>query len=366
MLYQNKASKWLSLLLFLWSMYLIPYMLGYAGWYEGGIKRQIMFFVPFMQVLLIGPVVYFYTKSLLNPGFNISRKDWIHFIPFVLYSIYSLIVFITDILVLDEYYFYADNKDKDLSDWYQAVGLVSMVFYLVLSLRDYANYKRLIFEKVSYADNILFSWIKNFMIAFLGLLILRVLFFIINPEWGNFGNQFWYYLAFSFVFYYISFNGYAHAVKTSTLIDSENVQATIFEEKENTNEKSQHLETEILKWKPKLEALISEDQLYKNSRLNLSDVAKELKTTPKMISAVVNSGFNMNFNDFINHYRVEAVIDQLKNGEQNTKTLLGIALDCGFNSKATATGINGFGTVKLCGLKREPRPAIGTIIFILS
>jgi len=29
-----------------------------------------------------------------------------------------------------------------------------------------------------------------------------------------------------------------------------------------------------------------------------------------------------------------------------------------------ATGINGFGTVKLCGLKRDPRPAIGTIIFM--
>jgi hypothetical protein len=29
-----------------------------------------------------------------------------------------------------------------------------------------------------------------------------------------------------------------------------------------------------------------------------------------------------------------------------------------------ATGIKGFGTVKLCGLNREPLPAIGTIIFI--
>ena len=30
-----------------------------------------------------------------------------------------------------------------------------------------------------------------------------------------------------------------------------------------------------------------------------------------------------------------------------------------------ATGIKGFGTVKLWGLRREPRPAIGTIIFIV-
>src|SRR5690606_5946585 len=29
-------------------------------------------------------------------------------------------------------------------------------------------------------------------------------------------------------------------------------------------------------------------------------------------------------------------------------------------------GINGFGVVNVCGRKREPRPAIGTIIFIFS
>jgi len=337
--YQNNASKWLSLLLFLYALYIVPYMLGYALWYSGGITREIMFFVPFMQVLLIGPVVYFYAKSLLNPKYKISQKDWIHFTPAILYSVYSLIVFITDKLVLEEYYFYADQKDKDLADWYQTAGVISMTFYLVLSLKDYGNYKKLIFEKVSYADTILFAWIRNFMIAFLGLLILRILLFIINPEWGNFGNQFWYYICFSLVFYYISFNGYAHSIKTSILTNQENAQSVIFEENmevtNNTPEKSQQLELEILEWKPKLEALISKEHIYKKSTLTLLDVAKELNTTSKMISTVVNTGFSMNFNDFINHYRVDAVIDQLKKGEQNSKTLLGIAIDCGFNSKAT-------------------------------
>jgi hypothetical protein len=31
-----------------------------------------------------------------------------------------------------------------------------------------------------------------------------------------------------------------------------------------------------------------------------------------------------------------------------------------------AIGINGFGIVKVCGRRREPRPAIGTIIFIFD
>ena len=337
-IHNNRASKWLSLLLFLWAMYLIPYMLGYAGWYTGGIKRAIMFFVPFMQVLLIGPVVYFYTKSLLNSSFKLSKKDYLHFIPAILYGIYSLVVFVTDKLILDEYYFYADQKDKDLADWYQMVGLISMAYYLIISLKYYFNYKRLLFEKVSYAESILFVWIRNFMLAFLGLLILRVLFFIFDKEWGNFGSQFWYYIAFSIVFYYIAITGYSNIIQQITLQGEKLKMVNVFEDETPTKGVSDSVnatEKNDTVWKTKLSELMSEKRLFENPRLTLSDVAQELNITTKTVSSAVNSGFNMNFNDFVNHYRIEAVKEKLNKGEHTTTTLLGIALDSGFNSKAT-------------------------------
>lgn len=337
-IHKNKASKWLSLLLFLYAMYITPYMLGYANWYSQKTTREILFFVPFMQVLLIGPVVYFYTKTLLNTNFKLSKKDYIHFIPALLYAFYSLIIFITDKFILDEFYFYADGRDKDLANWYQITGLISMAFYLVLSLRYYFNYRKLLFDKVSYADTLLFKWIRNFMIAFLSILILRVLFFILNPEWGNFGNQFWHYIAFSFIFYYIAVTGYGHVIKQTTLRNEKLKVINVFDD-ENSNlkrdSKTNTTEPDTLKWKEKLSNLMIEKKLFENPRLTLSDVADELGTTSKTISSVVNSGFNMNFNDFVNHYRIEAVKDKLDKGEQTTSTLLGIALDCGFNSKAT-------------------------------
>ncbi|WP_232817803.1 helix-turn-helix domain-containing protein [Winogradskyella tangerina] len=338
-IHNNRASKWLSLLLFLWAMYLIPYMLGYAGWYTRGLKRAIMFFVPFMQVLLIGPVVYFYTKSLLNSSFRLSKKDYLHFIPAILYAIYSLVVFVTDKLILDEYYFYADQKDKDLADWYQMAGLISMVYYLIISLRYYFNYKRLLFEKVSYAESILFVWIRNFMIAFLGLLVLRVLFFIFDKDWGNFGSQFWYYLAFSVVFYYIAITGYSNIIKQITLEGEKLKVVNVFVDEEvespETKDELKELDKDHAIWKSKLSDLMKDKRLFENPRLTLSDVAQELNITTKTVSSAVNSGFNMNFNDFINHYRIEAVKDKLNKGEHNSTTLLGIALDSGFNSKAT-------------------------------
>ncbi|MFP4844732.1 helix-turn-helix domain-containing protein [Winogradskyella sp. PE311] len=336
--YNNKASKWLSLLLLLYTMYISPYMLGYANWYSSGVTREILFFVPFMQVLLIGPVVYFYTKSLLNPTFKITRKDYLHFIPALLYAIYSLIIFVTDKLILDAYYFYEDGRDKDLANWYQIAGLISMALYLTFSLRYYFSYRKLVVEKVSYADTLLFIWIRNFMIAFLGILILRVLFFILNPEWGNFGSQFWHYIAFSFIFYYITITGYSNIIKQTTLRNEKLIVVNVFEEDYivSKNEiKPNNIEQDISKWKEKLSNLMIEEHIFENPRLTLLDVANELGTTAKTISTVVNSGFNMNFNDFVNYYRIEAIKNKLNNGEQTTSTLLGIALDCGFNSKAT-------------------------------
>jgi hypothetical protein len=96
----QKSSFWLAAFIFLCIMYISPFMLGYAGWYGRYPYRTIMFFVPFQQLFLMPPLLYFYVKSLLQPSFKFQRKDWLHFIPAILYAIYSLIVWITDILIL--------------------------------------------------------------------------------------------------------------------------------------------------------------------------------------------------------------------------------------------------------------------------
>jgi AraC-like DNA-binding protein len=91
----------------------------------------------------------------------------------------------------------------------------------------------------------------------------------------------------------------------------------------------------IENWKIKIQLLIEEKKIYTNANLTLSDIALLLKTNRNLVSAIINQGFKMNFNDFINSKRVEAVIEKIKNGEHIDNTLLGIAIDSGFNSKTT-------------------------------
>jgi AraC-like DNA-binding protein len=64
-------------------------------------------------------------------------------------------------------------------------------------------------------------------------------------------------------------------------------------------------------------------------------MARKLDTNVSVLSRAINQCFKQNFNDFINQRRIEAVKEKLKAGELQRQTLLGIAFDCGFNSKAT-------------------------------
>ncbi len=342
---EQKSSLWLAGFIFLCTLYITPFMLGYSGWYGLDTYREILFFVPFQQLFLLPPFLYFYVKSSLNPSFRLEKKDWLHFVPAIAYAVYSLIVWVTDTMLLDTYYFYEVKRDKDFSAWYQIAGFLMLVFYLFESLKLYAKYKKKTYDTVSFADSILHVWIQRFLIAFLGLLLIRALFFIINPEWANFGRKYWYYLAFSILFYYIALSGYVHSIKINLQflpkLDSNTTVAFLAEadNQQKPTENSEKAEVSITEedrvLQKQLEKLMTEAQLFANPNLTLFDVASKLDTHPKKVSNIINKGFKMNFNDFVNSYRTQEVIKKVEANENDIKTLLGIALESGFNSKST-------------------------------
>ncbi|WP_272150919.1 helix-turn-helix domain-containing protein [Tenacibaculum aiptasiae] len=77
------------------------------------------------------------------------------------------------------------------------------------------------------------------------------------------------------------------------------------------------------------------NQFYLNPDLTLKSLAENLNMTPHVLSKVINDGLDKNFSDFVNEYRVEAVIEKMHNEKYNHITLLGLSFECGFNSKTT-------------------------------
>lgn len=353
---ERSSEKWLSLFLLLCAMYIMPWMMGFAGWYDGTFYRDVMFYTPHQHLFVIGPVVYFYVQSLLNPSFRFGGKLWLHFVPGFLYILYSLVMFVTDKLILKRYYFLADGTDRDLDFWYQASGLISMVVYFWLSIRFYNIYKRLMEQVVSYADSLKFKWVRNFLFAFLAMQVFQVVFYLLTmifPSVNTYVGTWWYFLSFSVLFYYISITGYSNSIETKVpfSVDLSDDSASLNIQEDDTNFDASLGETPILlqstksenkasesvieEWKPKIIQVVRDEKAFQNPELTLTEVAKRLQTNPSFLSKMVNQGFEMNFNDFVNGFRIEAVKACLDKGEQRSRTLLGIAFDCGFNSKAT-------------------------------
>jgi AraC-like DNA-binding protein len=94
-------------------------------------------------------------------------------------------------------------------------------------------------------------------------------------------------------------------------------------------------EAELAHYQARIIALMENDRLYLDPELSLAELANRLDTNVSVLSAVINRAFGKNFNDFVNEYRVRAVQQYLQNGSASHLSLLGIALECGFNSKST-------------------------------
>ena len=60
-------------------------------------------------------------------------------------------------------------------------------------------------------------------------------------------------------------------------------------------------------------------KVYQNPELSLTQLAKQLQTNPSVVSRVINQGFQLNFNDFTNQYRISAIMQKFKEGSQKNK-----------------------------------------------
>jgi len=94
----------------------------------------------------------------------------------------------------------------------------------------------------------------------------------------------------------------------------------------------------------KLTQSMEVDKLFLKPRLTLVELAEHLGLPPRLLSYVINNRYQVNVTTWLNQYRVEEVLLRLQDPKQKHKTILGIALECGFNSKSSFNQI--FKTIK--------------------
>jgi tetratricopeptide (TPR) repeat protein len=84
-----------------------------------------------------------------------------------------------------------------------------------------------------------------------------------------------------------------------------------------------------------LETYLKKEKPYLSPEFQLNDCAKTLETNSKYLSQTINEVFKVNFNNFINEFRIREARMLLSNEKGKHYTIEAIANDVGFNSKST-------------------------------
>ncbi|MDH4196161.1 MAG: helix-turn-helix domain-containing protein [Candidatus Aminicenantes bacterium] len=91
----------------------------------------------------------------------------------------------------------------------------------------------------------------------------------------------------------------------------------------------------VEKVKSELVHLLKDGRLYRDEDLTLPSLAEKLAVSPHQLSWIINEELHVSFPSLVNGYRVEEVKSRLADPANDGASILKIALDAGFNTKAS-------------------------------
>ncbi|WP_210519352.1 helix-turn-helix domain-containing protein [Hymenobacter terricola] len=377
------ADGLLALLLLLNVLPVAQWMLGYAGWYDShnGYSTA-MFYVPWSPWLAWGPAFYLYFRSLTNQEFRLQRH-WLHLLPGLMYAGLFAAAALYDLAWSHSlrgqplpYHFGTKGAAAEALDALSApaewLGYALMLGYGLATLRLFRRYRRYLDDNFSDTARLRFRGLRDLLVAALLGLLLWVGFEVVNRAVGPLGyGGYWYaYFINGALIYYLSIVGLQAnfsalvslrfdyemigevsvpvtapvvstipALAVASLSFATSAPGRVAPEATAPEpaalRAAPDFDPELHPWREKLLRLMADEQPWLEPELTLAELAHRLHTNTSLLSRVINTGCGQNFNDFVNSYRVAEAERKLQNPRLAHYSLVGIALESGFNSKST-------------------------------
>lgn len=284
--------------------------------------------------LLLVPLLYLYTRSLTRAERKLKRKDMLFYMPYIITSLFWIILFLTT----NEYeliqLFSPESiwKKPLLFTTMVLIDLLALPLFIGILLVQLEKHEKQIRTNYSYTEGIDFAWIRFLiLIMLLEWFVTYIMPLLLGQSVHN-NESIRISTALSTIFIFII--GY-FGMKQGYLIVPNSDESSATESKEAPQKSALLNESETEYYVDKLEALMQSSKPYLNSTLSLQELAELSAMSRNILSFVINEKLGKNFYDYINGYRVEAFKARVKEPETQNFTLLSIALECGFNSKAT-------------------------------
>ena len=269
-------------------------------------------------VYLYGPILYFYVKCSIKPE-KWSARNYLHFIPFIIYLAYHFPFFISSSDVKRQYLTGRIQYSSGLVDLITIILFIAhMIIYAVIIYKHLNNHKKTL-RTDFHTVNI--KWLQFIVYSFCSYITLLIIYYLLTMngvlDYGSFGCFGLKYLMAIFMFS-IGYMGFK--------------QPTLFLE-ENKYQKSGLTETEKSDVITKLVHKMTNEKLYLENTLTLQTLADSVGTTVHVLSQSLNEDLKQSFSEFVNSYRInESKKLLLTEVDLNITEIL---YRCGFNNKAT-------------------------------
>jgi AraC-like DNA-binding protein len=314
----------LGFLMLILALSLQDYTFGFSGinilWNEfNGFPREVN--------LLFGPLLLLYLRAQVNRSFKLKLRDVWHLLPWAVYFLFYLQFFVRGSEIVLVWQASRWNHYIDLFSTFMAWA--SYGYYFYKSLQLYSSYRAWLNERFSETAAFSLTWFRDFVVLMVVWVsfkeVLNVIDYFLDLEYYQ---DWWWNLALVGVATYVGLSGLGQRqVADMLFLDQKEVRKTA------GGIDSPSSDLEVIE--KKLDAKMQEDRFYLQPELTVRELAGQLKVSAGDLSTAINSLKGVNFNDYINAWRINEFIRCYPLPENKSYTILSVALDCGFNSKAT-------------------------------
>lgn len=329
LLFVAKRPKHLSLtLLSVWFL-LIAIFLG-----AGLLPFEVVdYFKPgiFPINFLFGPLLYFYVSSLAIEDFRLKKIQLLHVIPLLAVCIHRSTI---DAVSISSSSNLVENPSYIYNKVYHILLIISMFIYWIFSVKLILNHRKNIpFYFSNYSQKNTLSWlifvVLIFLLVFLSDLLLFAIAKVFDLKVVEFLSLSANLTAFTFIMVFFGINQsviYKFSKEEKDLLKNES---------EEKYKRSGLGDKEIEDINSQIFNYLEIKKPYLNTEFSLQMMVDDLGISRQNISQVINTGQKKNFYKLINGFRVKEVKEKLLNPKYEHYTILGIAFECGFNSKTS-------------------------------
>jgi len=337
LLLQKKPRALHDNILILWLIYLGLYIGVYSFYsHELFTHFQLLSITLLSLLMLHGPFLYYYILTLVSDKRKILKKDLFHFVAFILFNLYIFIASfypgISEKLNIEK--LSPDNNPPLLFLFFLILTAFSGTVYFLLTFKLFKRLDINIFNNYSNSAEIDLDWLRKLVLLFGVIWTALISVTVIHHIFHMFSMVFCTDGLFLSLSVFVILIGY-FGLNQKVIFTTENI--IVAEDITRVQRKysgSRLNDSEALQYSKKLNSYMDLSRPYLNPDLTLPQLAAEIGISTHLLSQVINEHFKLNFFDFVNQYRVETFKEKIVNPEYGNFSILGIAFECGFNSKS--------------------------------